>query len=452
MQKRYPALDILRGLTIFGMIFCATIPYGVLPAWMYHIQTPPPSHAVDLTLTGLSWVDLVFPVFIFCMGVAIPMSGRNKLDRYFSETAERFVMLWLFSYLYVFLNFGSVDSIWAQVLTVVGFLSLFPLYFVYKESNKKRVYKSLGLLAVIIVIAVGHFAFGEVISLDRRGIIIFLLAFLYLFASIIWYFTRESIKRRWIVFGAITLFSAISMYFDLAQKAYSIESIRWIFNLEYILFLMILIPATIIGDMLLADKEKNNGFLQPDKRLIINHLFFPLLVVFTGWLCYAFYMKLFILNLGVSTVFLFVFYLMINKYYPQYKKMFTIVALFTVIGILTDYIEGGIQKSPCTMSYCFITLSISVVLLWFAEYIALYLPKSYITRIFSGSGSNPLMSYIAFNSFLIPVFKITGLIVIYKAAFPAELPWLGVVSAAVFVLFMMALVAVLSERKIYWKA
>ena len=62
------------------------------------------------------------------------------------------------------------------------------------------------------------------------------------------------------------------------------------------------------------------------------------------------------------------------------------------------------------------------------------------------------MSYIAFNSFLIPVFKITGLIVIYKAAFPAELPWLGVVSAAVFVLFMMALVAVLSERKIYWKA
>ncbi|MBP9583943.1 MAG: DUF5009 domain-containing protein, partial [Bacteroidales bacterium] len=37
-MKRYLSLDLLRGLTIFGMVFSAIIPYGVLPDWMYHIQ------------------------------------------------------------------------------------------------------------------------------------------------------------------------------------------------------------------------------------------------------------------------------------------------------------------------------------------------------------------------------------------------------------------------------
>ena len=52
MKQRYLSLDFLRGLTIFGMVFSAIIPYGVLPAWMYHIQNPPPSHELDIAVTG----------------------------------------------------------------------------------------------------------------------------------------------------------------------------------------------------------------------------------------------------------------------------------------------------------------------------------------------------------------------------------------------------------------
>ena len=77
MGDRYQSLDFLRGVSIFGMIFSAIIPYGVLPAWMYHIQNPPPTHALDMNLPGIGWVDLVFPIFIFCMGVAIPLSFKS---------------------------------------------------------------------------------------------------------------------------------------------------------------------------------------------------------------------------------------------------------------------------------------------------------------------------------------------------------------------------------------
>jgi hypothetical protein len=76
----------------------------------------------------------------------------------------------------------------------------------------------------------------------------------------------------------------------------------------------------------------------------------------------------------------------------------------------------------------------------------------FFSRIFSGAGSNPLMSYIAFGSLVMPIFKLTGFIVLYQAAYPDGYPWIGVIRAFLAVLFTMAIVALLSERKIFWRA
>ena len=134
MRQRLLSLDMLRGLSIFGMVFSAIIPSGVLPPWMYHIQNPPPTHNLDMAQAGITWVDMVFPIFIFCMGVAIPLSGRAKLaagksaKEYFKELFTRFFMLWGFAYLCVLLNMSSCGGALAQLLTLAGFCALFPLY------------------------------------------------------------------------------------------------------------------------------------------------------------------------------------------------------------------------------------------------------------------------------------------------------------------------------------
>lgn len=475
-MKRYDALDVLRGISIFGMVFCATIPYGVLPTWMYHIQTPPPLHNVDLTLVGLSWVDLVFPVFIFCMGVAISLSGSKKLNqagspsasskskidysvkkRYLIETFERFLLLWLFSYLYLFLNYSSVDSVWAQLLTIAGFLSLFPLYGVLKTSKYKSLIRFAGVFAVAAIIYTGHTLYDEVISIHRSGIIIFLLAFLYLFGSLIWFFTRESIKGRFLIFLIILLFSGVTMHFRLQQNLYAVESIRWIVNLEYIYFLLILLPATYIGDLLVKKLNSPEGYNPLKISLtgfskLYKHLFYAASLLFVAWQCYALYMRLFLINIAVSVLVLTLMWQYIKRYAPTIMNEFLLSAVLLIAGLIIDPVEGGIQKSPCTISYCFVTVSIGIWLLWFAEYVVEYLPGSLIVKIFKGSGSNPMMSYIAFNSFLIPLFKATSLIVLYKAAFPAEFPWVGVASAAFFVLLMMSFVSYLSSKKIFWRA
>jgi predicted acyltransferase len=79
MKERYHQLDALRGYAIFTMILSGSIAFGnILPAWMFHAQVPPPTHQFNPQIPGITWVDLVFPFFIFCMGAAVPIAFNKK--------------------------------------------------------------------------------------------------------------------------------------------------------------------------------------------------------------------------------------------------------------------------------------------------------------------------------------------------------------------------------------
>jgi len=462
-MKRYLSLDLLRGISIFGMVFSAIVPHGVLPAWMYHIQTPPPTHIFDKNVSGISWVDLVFPIFIFCMGAAIPFAGRRRLEKgaseYIKELFERFLMLWLFSYLYVFLNFSQAEGWGAQLATLAGFLALFPLYMVFSNSGPKWMSSLLpykkwfrlgGVIFIVALITFGHFQFGEEISLDRSGIIIFLLTFLYLFGALVWYATRDSIKWRAVVFGVLILFSAVAMYNNFVETL----SPSWFFNLEYFYFLMILIPATYVGDILQKRVSTPEGY-NPLKGARHTNLIAAILSALVVWQLVAHYNEYLLANFIVSSVAVIILVFLIKRHLPVYTKETYLASGLLIAGLISLAVEGSITKTPCTISYCFITTSISIFLLMLMDHVSYYTGKSivsFFTRIFAGAGSNPLMSYIAFGALLMPIFKLTGLIVIYQAAYPQGYPWIGVARAFIAVLLTMALVASMSERKIFWRA
>ena len=101
---RVQELDVLRGIAIIGMVLSGSIAFGgILPAWMYHAQVPPPTHQFDPNRPGITWVDLVFPLFLFCMGAAIPLSLKIQLDKgltrfsLFSVAVRRFFQLLFFA-------------------------------------------------------------------------------------------------------------------------------------------------------------------------------------------------------------------------------------------------------------------------------------------------------------------------------------------------------------------
>src|ERR1035438_8294178 len=70
---RLASLDIYRGLVIVVMILVNYLsPVQGVPAWSKHWPE---------ALDGYTYVDVVFPAFLFIVGVAIPFALGRRLDR-----------------------------------------------------------------------------------------------------------------------------------------------------------------------------------------------------------------------------------------------------------------------------------------------------------------------------------------------------------------------------------
>src|SRR5262245_3172035 len=73
---RIDSVDALRGLTILLMVFVNDLGPAA-PPWMHHVQPP--------NADGMTLADIVFPAFLFLVGVSIPLAferaqaaGRSK--------------------------------------------------------------------------------------------------------------------------------------------------------------------------------------------------------------------------------------------------------------------------------------------------------------------------------------------------------------------------------------
>jgi predicted acyltransferase len=74
-QDRIASIDALRGLVMFAMIFVndiAGVSREVVPGWMRHFPEDG---------NGMTFVDLVFPAFLFIVGMSVPFALGPRLDR-----------------------------------------------------------------------------------------------------------------------------------------------------------------------------------------------------------------------------------------------------------------------------------------------------------------------------------------------------------------------------------
>jgi len=126
---RSSSLDALRGLAIIGMVLSGTIA-ETLPAWMYHAQVGPRSgFNFDPTIFGITWVDLVFPFFLFAMGTAIPLALSSKLDKgakiqsLLPSILKRVFLLVFFAVAIYHTNPYRLDGSWNYALAILAFVA-----------------------------------------------------------------------------------------------------------------------------------------------------------------------------------------------------------------------------------------------------------------------------------------------------------------------------------------
>ena len=71
VAPRIASIDALRGFVMFTMIYVNDLDEDISPPWMKHFHGS----------NGMTFVDLVFPAFIFIVGMSIPVAMSGRLNR-----------------------------------------------------------------------------------------------------------------------------------------------------------------------------------------------------------------------------------------------------------------------------------------------------------------------------------------------------------------------------------
>ena len=490
------ALDALRGFAILAMLLSGQEPFGhlALPAWMYHAQEPPPDHEWLGHLPGITWVDLVFPFFLFCMGAAFPLALARRMDQGMAPwrlgwfILERGLLLGFFA-LYVqairpfTLSHHPDTGTW--LLALLAFLLLFPVLTRLPDAwpaATRWLVRAAGWTGVILFLALARYPDGSGFSLNRSDIIIVVLTNMAVFGSLIWMLTRNHLLPR---LGVIAIVFALRMsnlpepVGGWVSDVWKFSPLPWIYQLYYLQYLCIVIPGTIAGDLLLqwiragaAPVSGARTEWSAGRYLAIAGLMFGLVLVLLAGLETR---QPTDLPTGTPGVFLLNGQTWLRPWVVPatllafalcaagawwlrkpgtaterlYQQLFRWGTYWLVLGLIFEPYEGGIRKDHATLSYYFITAGLAhCVLIGFSIIIDRFQRRRWL-QLLIDNGQNPMIAYAGINNFITPVLALT--LVLNWSADHATTPWLGFLRGLTITLLMAVTVSFLTRRKIFWR-
>ncbi len=424
MGNRAFSLDALRGYAILTMILSGTIASGILPGWMYHAQLPPPSNVFNPDVYGITWVDLVFPFFLFAMGAAFPFSIGKKL----AKGESKLMLCWSsvvrglkLAFFAIFLQhiypwvIASPQDVHAWVITLTGFVLLFPMFMRMPWQMPKWVHYVIEygayLLALLLMTQITY-ANGRVFSLSFSNIIILVLANMAIFGSIIYVLTpKKPLIRLAILPFVMAVLLGSQTDGSWQQWLFQYSPVPWLYKFLYLKYLFIVLPGTIAGEYLLewvnTDKSKEvKGRAKQQVPLIL--LLSIGLAVFN---LYGLYMRELVLNILGSIVLLGVLGFLLrgddsNSVY--WRKLFRAGTYLLLLGLFFEAFEGGIRKDHSTYSYYFVTSGLAFIqMISFSILCDVY--RVAWLKPLQMAGQNPMIAYVATNVAIMPLLHLLGL-------------------------------------------
>ncbi len=477
---RVLALDAVRGLAILMMCLSGVVPEG-LPNAMYHGYYPrwmpddagvwqlvADPHTHRPWWSSFTWVDWVFPLFLFAMGTAFPIALGKKLDKAVPVSHVVLGVIWRGLTLVGFAVYvkqivpSFIESPTTTGTLLIGFLGFVLLFPVLMRLPRTFNYgavimiRTIGVAACIGLVVCLNLNDGDTFSFSQNDIIILLLAHMAIVGSLIWLITR---KHPW-----LRLFCLIVPYFAHHQAMYGglmwadpvtslpgkMLDLTWInsvlpwdvptnllnlsvlYDFTWYKFLFIVIPGTIIGDLLI-DYMKHIG---KDSLEVVeigsNHSwsfmrYICLSVVFVGLIVWVFVglqchgrvlvavgeFKLFtpwVTWIGVIPLAAVGWVTVHNGIAPLnflLRSVFVWGLVWLFIGLTLEPFEGGITKGPpVPLSYYFVALGLSVLLLGAMTIWIDVLGQSKSFGVFISNGQNPMLAYVGIRNLLVPLISL----------------------------------------------
>lgn len=462
---RSHALDALRGFAILTMVLSGVVPYGVLPAWMYHAQIPPPNHAFDPNLPGLTWVDLVFPMFLFALGAAIPLALSRRIEsgmpgwKLLPGILQRGFLLGFFA---IFLRHVRPHVLNPKpepihwLIAILGFVLMFPIFARLPAAwpnRKKCAIRFAGWACAVVMLLLLRYPDGSGFSLYRSDIIIIVLTNAAVFGPLIWLTTKNNLLLRLGVLAVLLAFRLAGAEEGWVQWLWNFSPLPWIYKLYYLQYLFIVIPGTIVGDLLLKKKSEDLitieiGRTKASWASIILLLLCVEIILLIGlqsrWLWQT-------TALSILLLITIAWLLRVPK--SAFEKMIRLFfnwgTFWLILGLVFEPFEGGIKKDHPTLSYYFVTTGMSIFLMIAFSIIIEVFKKRRWLQLLTHNGKNPVIAYVGFANLIWPVLALTGLERLILAITPT--PWLGFFRAVFYTVLLALIVSIFSKKKMFWR-
>jgi predicted acyltransferase len=236
--QRNAAIDILRALTMLLMIFVNDFwSVSGVPGWMLHAK-----RAQDM----LGLADIVFPCFLFVVGMSIPFAIERRFSKGLSGVStvghilSRSLALLIMGVFIVNTEAGlspecGLSRSVYRILMVTGFLLVWNVYPHSENSHVQRSYtllKIIGLLLLFYLAIIFRDTKGGVFQARWWGIL-GLIGWTYLICAFVYLFTRDRLKYLipvWLVFITLCILKSATRegtpLLNLPEKNFLDECLR----------------------------------------------------------------------------------------------------------------------------------------------------------------------------------------------------------------------------------
>jgi predicted acyltransferase len=470
-EPRAEGLDALRGLAILAMLLSGQLPFGshALPAWMYHAQLPPPQHVFRGDLPGITWVDLVFPFFLFSLGAAIPLALARRIERGDSHWKVIAFILGRGFFLAFFAIYVQAirphviskhPTTATQFIAIVAFGLLFAIFTRLPQIWPCCVNWSIRLVGwagAIALLMLLRYPGDAGFSPSRNDIIIVVLANMAVFGSFCWWMTRNNILLR---LGILAVLFAIRLSHlptatpGWVHDLWEWSPAKWIYQFYYCQYLFIVVPGTIVGDMLLnwmkRDLRVQKANWSPARLagivvIMIAFVFLLLVGLKTRWLGLTTTTTFGLCGLGAWQM-----RRPGDDTEELFQTLFYWAIYWLVLGMFFEPYEGGIKKDHATVSYYFVTLGLAICVLIAFMILVDVLKERRCAAFLIDNGKNPMIAYAGINNLILPLLAITSIDTMLTKM-PIS-PWMGLAKGLFITLLVGIVVSFCTRRKIMWRS
>jgi predicted acyltransferase len=478
-KGRFESLDALRGLAVLGMAWSGMLP-DTLPPWMYHAQLPPPNHIFNDQIFGLTWVDLVFPFFLFSMGSAIPIALSRRLERGQSPLSVtgslllRGLLLALFAVYGEHLRAGE----WSQTpdratwgVTILGWILLLLMFIRWPKSVPKKLGKlltAIGWIGATALIATHVYPDGNRgFENSRNDIILMVLANVAVTGGFLWLVTRCRPLWRILAAAAVGLVLLTStapnslgkMIWDFTPLQYlhweSWPNSRFVpvfYHFEYHKYLLIVLAGTFCGDLVLnAMNSEAAANTWPRWK---SGLLFALCAAAPIVACWGLFARetiatgLALIGIGLAALWL------TSRAASPIETLISRASRYglglVLLGVLAEPVGGGIRKDEPTLSYFLLTAGLGFWLIAALEVIFDMARQGKWLRLITWTGMNPILGYITITNFVIAMDGLTGYSDWLAGTSLGDYPWaMAFLSGGVKTLLVAVVASLFTRSKVF---